>query len=102
MVSRIQADGLSRSTAIIISAKHGQSPTNPDDLARVPDSPIISAINKAWTAAHPGAGALVIFSTDDDGMLLWLSDRSQAAADFVKQYLLTHSAAGNNIYELTP
>jgi hypothetical protein len=30
-------------------------------------------------------------------MLLWLSDRSQAAADFVKHYLLTHSAAGNNI-----
>ena len=97
MVSRIRADGLSRSTAIIISAKHGQSPTDPNDLARVPDSPIISAINKAWTAAHPGTGALVIFSTDDDGMLLWLSDRSQAAADFVKHYLLTHSAAGNNI-----
>jgi hypothetical protein len=30
-------------------------------------------------------------------MLLWLSDRSQSAADFVKTYLLTHSAAGNNI-----
>ena len=97
MVSRIQADHLSNSTAIIISAKHGQSPTDPNALARVPDSAIISAINAAWTAAHPGAGKLVIFSTDDDGMLLWLSDRSQAAADFVKNYLLTHSAAGNNI-----
>ncbi len=97
MVARIQAQGLAGSTAIIISAKHGQSPTDPGDLARVPDSPIISAINAAWTAAHPGAKALVIFSTDDDGMLLWLSNRSQAAADFVKQYLLTHSAAGNNV-----
>jgi arylsulfatase A-like enzyme len=97
MVSRIQAQGLSRSTAIIISAKHGQSPTDPSALARVPDSPIISNINAAWTAAHPGAGKLVIFSTDDDGMLLWLSNRSQPAADFVKQYLLTHSASGNNI-----
>jgi len=97
MVSRIQADGLARSTAIIISAKHGQSPTDPNDLARVPDSPIISAINAAWKAAHPGAGDLVIFSTDDDVMQLWLSDRSQAAADFVKNYLLTHPAAGNNI-----
>ncbi len=85
------------STAIIISAKHGQSPTNPNDLARVPDAPIFSAINAAWTAAHPGAPNLVTFSTDDDGMLLWLSDRSQAAANFVKTYLLTHSAAGNNI-----
>jgi hypothetical protein len=97
MVSRIQAKGLADSTAIIISAKHGQSPTDPSTLARVPDSPVISAINAAWTAAHPGAGKLVIFSTDDDGMLLWLSDRSQAAADFVKAYLLTHSAAGNDI-----
>ena len=39
----------------------------------------------------------MIFSTDDDGMLLWLSNRSQAAAEFVQQYLLTHSAAGNNV-----
>jgi hypothetical protein len=97
MVSEIQKRGLAGSTAIILSAKHGQSPTDPNALARVPDSPIISAINAAWKAAHPGAGDLVIFSTDDDGMLLWLSDRSQSAADFVKNYLLTHSAAGNNI-----
>jgi hypothetical protein len=97
MVSRIRADGLADSTAIIISAKHGQSPTDPNALARVPDSPIIDAINAAWKAAHPGAGTLVIFSTDDDVMQLWLSDRSEAAADFVKSYLLTHSAAGNNI-----
>src|SRR5262245_1415363 len=94
MVSRIHADHLAGSTAIIISAKHGQSPTDPNDLARVPDSPIISAINKAWTAAHPEAGDLVSFSVNDDGMLLWLSNRSQAAADFVQAYLLSHSAAG--------
>jgi Type I phosphodiesterase / nucleotide pyrophosphatase len=97
MVSEIDSQGLASSTAIIISAKHGQSPTDPNDLARVPDGPIKSAINAAWTALHPGAPALIEFSTDDDGMLLWLSDRSQTAADFVKQYLLTHSAAGNNI-----
>ena len=97
MVAEIAKQHLTGATAIIISAKHGQSPTDPNALARVPDGPIITAINKAWTAAHPGAGDLVIFSTDDDGMLLWLSDRSQTAADFVKKYLLTHSAAGNNI-----
>ena len=97
MVAEIRAQGLTRSTAIIISAKHGQSPTNPNDLARVPDGPIIAAVNAAWTAAHPGAGSLIVFSTDDDGMLLWLSNRSQAACNFVRRYLLTHSAAGNNI-----
>ena len=97
MVSEIGKQGLAGSTAIILSAKHGQSPTDPNALARVPDGPIIDAINAAWKVAHPGAGDLVIFSTDDDGMLLWLSDRSQQAADFVKNYLLTHSASGNNI-----
>jgi hypothetical protein len=97
MVSEIRAQGLAGRTAIIISAKHGQSPTDPGDLARVPDGPVISAINAAWTAAHPGAGDLIIFSTDDDGMLLWLSDRSQGAADFVRVYLLSHAAAGNDI-----
>ena len=97
MVSRIRARGLAASTAIIISAKHGQSPTNPADLARVPDGPIIDAINAAWTAAHPGAGDLVSFATDDDVMQLWLSDCSQAAADFVRNYLRSHTAAGNDV-----
>jgi hypothetical protein len=97
MITEIRAQGLAGSTAVIISAKHGQSPTDPAALARVPDGPIISAINAAWTAAHPGAGNLIIFSTDDDGMLLWLSDRSQAATEFVKNYLLSHTAAGNDI-----
>ena len=97
MVAHIKTDHLASSTAIIISAKHGQSPTDPNALKRVPDGPIISAINAAWAATHPSNKSLVIFSTDDDGMLLWLSDRSQAAANFVKKYLLTHTAPGNNI-----
>ncbi len=77
MVTAIRQRGLASSTAIVISAKHGQSPTDPNRLARVPDSPIISAINAAWATTHPSNPNLVIFSTDDDGMLLWLSDRSQ-------------------------
>ena len=35
------------------------------------------------------------WSSDDDGMLLWLSDRSPEATSFVKQYLLTHPATGD-------
>lgn len=97
MVTAIRKRSGANSTAIIISAKHGQSPTNPNDLKRVPDSAIISAINAAWALTHPSNPNLVIFASDDDGMLLWLSDRSQTAASFVKQYLLTHSAAGNDI-----
>ena len=97
MVAEIRAHGLAGSTALIISAKHGQSPTDPNDLARVDDGPIIDGINAAWQSAHPSAGNLVAFAVDDDVMLMWLSDTSQAACDFVKHYLLTHSAAGNNI-----
>src|SRR5690348_14044508 len=97
MVTAIRKQGMASSTAIIISAKHGQSPTNPNALKRVPDSAIISAINAAWAASHPSNPNLIVFSDDDDGMLLWLSDRSQTAANFVKQYLLTHSASGNDI-----
>ena len=97
MVAEIRAQGLAGSTAIIISAKHGQSPTDPRDLARVPDGPIIDGLNAAWKAVHPGAGDLVASAVDDDGMLMWLNDTSQAACDFAKHYLLTHSAAGNDI-----
>jgi hypothetical protein len=43
MVSEIGKQGLAGGTAIIISAKHGQSPTDPGALARVPDAPIIAS-----------------------------------------------------------
>jgi hypothetical protein len=97
MTAEIRKRGLADSTTIILTAKHGQSPTDPTALTRIDDGPIIDGINAAWAAAHPGSKPLVVFSTDDDLMLLWLSDRSQAAADFVKKYLLTHSATGNTV-----
>ena len=87
--------GASRTTtAIIITAKHGQSPLDPNQLTRIKDGPIIDAINAAWTAAHPGAGNLIVAGTDDDLWQSYLSDRSQQAADFVKDYLWTHPATG--------
>ena len=95
MMGRLQRDGLAKSTTIILSAKHGQSPIKPQDLRRVDDSAIISALNAAWAAKHPATPSLVTFSVDDDAMLLWLTDRSAAAQSFVKSYLLTHSAPAN-------
>ena len=41
---------------------------------------------------HPSNTTLVVQVADDDGLLWWLSDRSQAAAHFVKNYLWTHTA----------
>ncbi len=94
MDNELQNQGLAGSTAIIITAKHGQSPQDPNQLTRIKDGPIIDAINAAWTAAHPGAPNLIVAGTDDDLWQSYLSDRSQAAADFVKNYLWNHSATG--------
>jgi Type I phosphodiesterase / nucleotide pyrophosphatase len=94
MDEEIHTQGLSDSTAIILSAKHGQSPQDPNSLTRIKDGPIIEAINTAWTAAHPGAGALIVAGTDDDAWQSYLSNTSQQAADFVKEYLWNHSATG--------
>jgi hypothetical protein len=94
----IRTAGLQDSTVMILSAKHGQSPTKPSDLTRIPDGPILDGLNAAWHAANPtAANPLVAFSVDDDAMLIWLNDRSQPAADFAKAYLLAHSGTGNDI-----
>ena len=81
MVEAVEHRHLDRSTVIILSAKHGQSPQTPSALTRIPDGPIVSALNAAWKAAHPTGNAdLVAFSTNDDGMLIWLSDRQEFPA----------------------
>ena len=54
-------------------------------------------MDTAWTTAHPGSGKLVAFSIDDDGMLIWLNDRSAAAESFAKDFLLDHAGVGNDI-----
>jgi hypothetical protein len=97
MVEAIKTRHLQDDTVIILSAKHGQSPQTPSALTRIPDGPIIDALNAAWTAAHSGAGDLVAFSINDDGMLIWLNDRSAAAESFAKNFLLDHSGSGNDI-----
>jgi hypothetical protein len=97
MVHAINERQLTRDTVIILSAKHGQSPTNPAQLTRIPDGPILDGLDAAWEQAHPGAGPLVAFAIDDDGMLIWLNDRSAAATSFAKDYLLHHDGVGNDI-----
>jgi hypothetical protein len=91
-VQTIQRDGLASSTAIIITAKHGQSPQDPLALKRIKDGPIIDAINAAWTAQTGDQNNLIVAGTDDDLWQSYLSVKTQAAADFVKNYLWNHSA----------
>lgn len=75
-------------TMIVVSAKHGQSPLDRSQLRLIDDGEVIGAVNDAWAAAHPSAGGpLVVFGIDDDGMLLWLSNRSEGATAFVRSFL---------------
>jgi hypothetical protein len=94
-VDEIKKQHLEHSTAIVISAKHGQSPQDPNQLTRIDDGPIIDNINAAWDAAHPGAGKLIVAGTDDDAWQSYVAPKTQEAADFVKNYLWTHDATGN-------
>ena len=95
MDAEITQQGLGNSTAIVLSAKHGQSPQDPNDLTRIDDGPIIDGVNAACRSYSKGRNPLVVSTTNDDAMMMWLSNRSQDAADCVKNYLLTHSATGN-------
>jgi arylsulfatase A-like enzyme len=106
---KLQANGLSNSTALIISAKHGQSPIDPNTLTRIDDGAIIDAINAAWAKKHPGAGPVVAADpgnqaagSRDDAFPLWLTDRSQEAANFVKAYLWDNPATGNTYSPSAP
>ena len=95
MVSALQERGLLERTAIIISAKHGQSPMNIAALNRIKDGMIIDALNAAWAShngtANKNALPLVAFGVDDDGMLLWLNHRSKAATEFARNFLTNYN-----------
>lgn len=95
--AELKAKGLSDSTAIVLSAKHGQSPKDPAALTRIDDGKLIDGLNAAWKQARPGAGDLVAMATDDDVVMMWLTDRGQAAADFAKKYLLSASGTGTDV-----
>ncbi len=98
MLQALKAAGLDRSTVVILSAKHGQSPQDPAALTRIDDGPIIDALNAAWQARYPSATQpLVAFAVDDDGMLMWLNDRSDTATGFAREFLLGHNGTGNDI-----
>ena len=98
MLEELKDRHLDRSTTVILSAKHGQSPTDPAALLRIPDGPILDGLDNAWAATHPGAAPLVASATNDDAMIIWLSDHSAAATSFAKDYLLGYDGTGNDIH----
>jgi hypothetical protein len=98
MLDAIWHAGLADDTVVILSAKHGQSPQKPSELTRIDDGKILDALDAAWAAQYPSAvQPLVAFSVDDDGMLIWLNDRSPVATHFAAQFLLGFNGTGNGI-----
>ena len=83
----VQASDLNK-TVFIVTAKHGQSPESRRDLTLINDGAMIDALNAAWAAETGSATTpLVAHAMDDDGVLLWLSDRSARACAFAKAFL---------------
>ena len=82
-------------TVVILSAKHGQSPQKRADLTIINDGTMTDALNAAWAAHTPSdALPLVAHAMDDDGVLLWLNNRSTTATTFAKNFLNNYSGTG--------
>jgi hypothetical protein len=90
MVAELADRHLLGYTAVIVSAKHGQSPIQTTALKRIDDGNIIDALNAAWQA-HGGTGNLVAFAIDDDSMYIWLADGSERSLRFARHFLLHYS-----------
>jgi arylsulfatase A-like enzyme len=84
IVKELQDQHLYDSTEIILTAKHGQSPIDPANLAK---------IGHATTAVLNAAKIPLAQVTDDDVSLIWLADQSDTAA--AVQALQNSIANGN-------
>ena len=72
-VKQLKTQGLYDSTMIVITAKHGQSPIDPNKVLRIP------ADNSSLQSPATLLGSIVAQSSEDDVSLIWLTDQSQTA-----------------------
>ena len=97
MINALKTAGIYDKTLFIVTAKHGQSPINPElvnkpghfaDLVdKLPSSDAKIAIMAAANCAGPGCGTI----SDDDVALIWLGD--QTKTQMVTDYLNTNAKA---------
>jgi Type I phosphodiesterase / nucleotide pyrophosphatase len=93
MVSELSKKGLLSSTLIIVSAKHGQSPIDPNRVLRIPaDDPNDEPPSQVLSPGGVGPGFPVVQADEDDISMLWLADQTQTAAD------VATLAANENLY----
>jgi hypothetical protein len=97
MVSHLKKNGLLESTLVIITAKHGQSPIDPNRFFPIPGHSGANGQSPSTilTSFLPDSEVNQIGPTEDDISLLWLTDSSQTANAVAA--LETQSPATNNI-----
>ncbi len=102
-VAELKRRGLYNETAIIITAKHGQSPIDPKRVLRIPgdnasDNPPSAIVSPSGV----GPGLPVAQADEDDISLLWLTDNSAAgtlaAVATLEANAATIGANGGEIY----
>ncbi|MGH9511731.1 MAG: alkaline phosphatase family protein [Terriglobales bacterium] len=82
MIEELQDQGLYDSTLIIITAKHGQSPIDPNRLLRIPgDNSALEPPSQVLSPSGIGPGFPVVQALEDDVSLIWLADQSQINTD---------------------
>jgi len=78
MVTELTKQGLLDSTLIIVSAKHGQSPIDPNRVLRIPaDALSDEPPSQVLSPGGVGPGLPVAQADEDDVSLIWLTDQSQ-------------------------
>lgn len=78
MVTALKNAGLLDSTLIIVSAKHGQSPIDPNRVLRIPgDVPTDEPPSQILSPSGVGPGLPVAQADEDDISMLWLTDQGQ-------------------------
>ena len=72
ILAELDAQKLTRSTILILGAKHGNSPVDPKLKQTTDDGPYATLVNSV-------APNLLANLTDDDEAIIWLTDHSRAA-----------------------
>jgi hypothetical protein len=101
MVSHLRSGGLLDSTLIIITAKHGQTPIDPNRILPIPGPGAVpngqTPSSILGSAFLPDSEVNQIGPTEDDVSLLWLTDSSKTG-DAVK--LLEANAASDAVSQI--
>jgi hypothetical protein len=101
MVSHLRKQGLLDSTLVLITAKHGQSPIDPNRFLPIPGHSGLNGKSPSSILADllPDSEVNQIGATQDDISILWLADPSQTATAVGR--LESQSPAGANIAGIT-